>query len=160
MFIVLLHTQNDANSLWAVTEFLLSQVFVLYTGPSTPQNTGLMCLQSYSADQKGFRVCATGVILQQDKSIAVMKKLKLIGYPYKVHRKTAFIKVSDNNVVCFWSQSTTENDKIIVVVGCDCGGNNCEKVFWLQWSDTNESCVYLVCSLGQALCVLGGWGGR
>ena len=68
-------------------------VCFIYTGPSTPQNTGLMCLQSYSADQKGFKVCATGVILQQDKSIAVMKKLKLIGYPYKVHRKTAFIKV-------------------------------------------------------------------
>lgn len=29
--------------------------------------------------------------------MAVMKKLKLIGYPLKVHKKTAFIKVKINH---------------------------------------------------------------
>jgi len=64
------------------------------SGPSTPQNTGLLCLQDLSAENKGFRVAATGVVLALDKSMNIMKKLKLIGYPTKVMKKTAFIKVS------------------------------------------------------------------
>jgi len=82
-------------------------------GPSTPQNTGLLCLQSYSADQKGFRVCATGVILSQDKSMAIMKKLKLIGYPEKVHKKTAFIKVDEFFQLTYFVGILTSNNFFI-----------------------------------------------
>ena len=72
------------------------------SGPSTPQNTGLLCLQDLSSTQKGFRVAATGVVLSQDKSIPVMKKLKLIGYPQKVHKKTAFVKVETVSNTLLW----------------------------------------------------------
>ena len=39
-----------------------------------------------------FRVCTTGVIVEMNSSFKVMKKLKLIGEPYKIMKNTAFVK--------------------------------------------------------------------
>ncbi|CCK69853.1 GTPase BMS1 KNAG_0D01010 [Huiozyma naganishii CBS 8797] len=40
----------------------------------------------------GFRIAATGVIEEIDVSVEIVKKLKLVGYPYKIFKNTAFIK--------------------------------------------------------------------
>ena len=64
-----------------------------FWGPVTPQGTGLLALQSVSAGTAAFRVAATGTVLDLDKSAQVVKKLKLVGTPNKVMKKTAFIQV-------------------------------------------------------------------
>lgn len=64
----------------------------VFYGPICPQGTGLMAFQTLSGNDSGFRVSLTGSILELDANFVVSKKLKLIGHPEKIHKKTAFIK--------------------------------------------------------------------
>ena len=61
-------------------------------GPITPPNTGVICFQNTRNDQSHFRVSATGTIAELDHSFQVVKKLKLVGHPYKVGKNTAFVR--------------------------------------------------------------------
>lgn len=60
-------------------------------GPMCPPNTGVIAFQSLSNSVQGFRVSATGVVLELDHTFSVVKKLKLVGTPSKIHKNTAFI---------------------------------------------------------------------
>ena len=66
--------------------------YATFYGPVTLPNTGFCAFNSLSADTPGFRVTATGVVLDIDRSVKIVKKLKLTGVPYKIFKNTAFIK--------------------------------------------------------------------
>ncbi|CAG9761928.1 unnamed protein product [Ceutorhynchus assimilis] len=75
-----------------------------FWGPITPQSTGFLALQSVDSNpeilkKQGFRIAATGSVQELDKTTQIMKKLKLIGYPLKIYKKTAFIKGMFNSAL-------------------------------------------------------------
>jgi ribosome biogenesis protein BMS1 len=57
--------------------------------PSRPPSAGFLAYQTTS--KQTFRISATGVILELDATHNIVKKLKLVGNPTKVHKNTAFI---------------------------------------------------------------------
>ncbi|ROT38709.1 ribosome biogenesis protein BMS1, partial [Sodiomyces alkalinus F11] len=66
--------------------------FATTYGPLVAPNTGFVCFQSFSPENPGFRIAATGTVLSVDESTEIVKKLKLTGTPDKIHKNTAFIK--------------------------------------------------------------------
>ena len=66
--------------------------FGTFYGPLIAPNTGFCCVQSFSNKNPGFRIAATGVVLNVDENAEIVKKLKLTGTPYKIFRNTAFIR--------------------------------------------------------------------
>lgn len=70
-----------------------------FWGPITPQGTGFLAVQSVSGVMPDFRIAATGVVLDLDKSIKIVKKLKLTGFPYKIFKNTSFIKGMFNSAL-------------------------------------------------------------
>ncbi|KAK6336786.1 Glycoside hydrolase 2 (Mannanase, beta-galactosidase) [Orbilia javanica] len=63
-----------------------------FYGPLIAPNTGFCCVNSVSNENPGFRISATGVVLNVDEGTEIVKKLKLTGYPQKIFKNTAFIK--------------------------------------------------------------------
>ncbi|SCU93364.1 LANO_0E03686g1_1 [Lachancea nothofagi CBS 11611] len=65
-----------------------------FYGPLCSPNTTFCGVQVVAnSDTTGnFRISATGIVEEIDATVEIVKKLKLVGYPYKIFRNTAFIK--------------------------------------------------------------------
>ncbi|WOO85272.1 Ribosome biogenesis protein bms1 [Vanrija pseudolonga] len=70
-----------------------------FYGPVSAPNTGFCAFNSLASDAPGFRISATGVVLDIDRSTKIVKKLKLTGTPYKIFKNTAFIKDMFNSAL-------------------------------------------------------------
>jgi ribosome biogenesis protein BMS1 len=66
--------------------------YASFYGPVSLPNTGFCTFNSLADSSSGFRISATGVVLDVDRSTKIVKKLKLTGVPYKIFKNTAFIK--------------------------------------------------------------------
>ncbi|KAK1727438.1 AARP2CN domain-containing protein [Colletotrichum acutatum] len=66
--------------------------FATVYGPLIAPSTGFVCFNSFSPENPGFRIAATGTVLSVDESTEIVKKLKLTGTADKIHKNTAFIK--------------------------------------------------------------------
>lgn len=70
-----------------------------FWAPFSPQGTGLIAFQQTHEHTKDFRVAATGVTLDLNKTTDIVKKLKLVGSPMEVFTKTAFIRGMFNSAL-------------------------------------------------------------
>lgn len=66
--------------------------YATFYGPLSLPNTGFCAFNSLGDANPGFRISATGVVLDVDRSTKIVKKLKLTGVPYKIFKNTAFVK--------------------------------------------------------------------
>lgn len=66
--------------------------YATFYAPVSLPNTGFCAFNSLNDSKPGFRISATGVVLDVDRSTKIVKKLKLTGVPYKIFKNTAFVK--------------------------------------------------------------------
>lgn len=71
----------------------------VFYGPLYPLTTSFICIQRLEDKVSHFRIAANGVIVELNQNFKVMKKLKLIGEPFKIHKNTAFIKKMFNSTL-------------------------------------------------------------
>jgi ribosome biogenesis protein BMS1 len=73
--------------------------YATFYGPVSLPNTGFCAFNTLSEDTAAFRVSATGVVLDVDRSVKIVKKIKLTGFPHKIWKNTAFIKDMFNSAL-------------------------------------------------------------
>ncbi|XP_032236886.2 ribosome biogenesis protein BMS1 homolog isoform X2 [Nematostella vectensis] len=98
---IALYSMQDHNGRHRLLKYTPEHLHCISTmyGPIAPPGTGLLAVQCVSGNTPDFRIAATGTVLQLDKSVEIVKKLKLTGTPYKIYKNTAFIKGMFNSAL-------------------------------------------------------------
>ncbi|VDK38792.1 unnamed protein product [Taenia asiatica] len=72
---------------------------ITFYGPVVSAKTGVIAIvnstwreQTEALISPKFRIAGTGSVTDCNESFQIMKKLKLVGYPYKIFSKTAFVR--------------------------------------------------------------------
>jgi len=95
---------EDANKRLRMIKYTpkYTSCFAIFWGPLLPINVAMVAIQKFSEDTEHFRICGTGELLEVNQSFEVMKKLKLIGEPMEIFKKTAFVKGLFNSNVNYF----------------------------------------------------------
>ena len=90
------YTTSDSRTRTRMLKYTPEHTFCTasFYGPLCSPNTPFCGVQVVAnSDTTGsFRIAATGIVEEIDASVEIVKKLKLVGYPYKIFKNTAFIK--------------------------------------------------------------------
>lgn len=91
-----IYTTSDSRTRNRMLKYTPEHMHCMATfyGPLVSPNTGFCAIQSVSSQEvtSNFRIAATGTITEVNETVEIVKKLKLVGYPYKIYKNTAFIK--------------------------------------------------------------------
>ncbi|XP_019098866.1 PREDICTED: ribosome biogenesis protein bms1-like [Camelina sativa] len=85
---------EDPNGRHRMLKYTPEHMHCLATfwGPLAPPDTGIVAFQNLSNNQAGFRITATSIVIEYNHKARIVKKIKLVGTPCKIKKKTAFIK--------------------------------------------------------------------
>lgn len=90
------YTTSDSRTRTRMLKYTPEHTFcgANFYGPLCSPNTPFCGVQivANSDTGAGFRIAATGIVEEIDASAEIVKKLKLVGFPYKIFKNTAFIK--------------------------------------------------------------------
>lgn len=91
-----IYTTTDSRTRNRMLKYTPEHLHCLATfyGPLVAPNTGFCAMTSVAnkAATGAFRIAATGTVQEVDQSVEIVKKLKLVGTPYKIFKNTAFIQ--------------------------------------------------------------------
>ncbi|AAS53261.2 AFL113Cp [Eremothecium gossypii ATCC 10895] len=91
-----IYTTSDSRTRTRMLKYTPEHAYCTasFYGPLCAPNTPFCGVQVVANKETtgSFRIAATGIVEEIDSSVEIVKKLKLVGYPYKIFRNTAFIK--------------------------------------------------------------------